>query len=64
MAVKGARTIAEYAIRKWLESGELEPGRFDLVMIGQREAVIRNGNGDEMYLEYDPVSKMVIPTEI
>lgn len=64
MAVKGAKTIAEYAIRKWLESGELEPGRFDLVMTGQREAVIRDGNGDEMYLEYDPVSKMVIPAEI
>lgn len=64
MAVKGAKTIAEYAIRKWLESGELVPGRFDLVMIGQREAVIRDWNGDEMYLEYDPVSKMVIPTEI
>lgn len=60
MAVKGAKTIAEYMIRKWMEQQDLDPARFEMVMTGNREAVIRDSNGDELCLEYDQACRMVI----
>lgn len=60
MAIKGAKTIAEYAIRKWLDSGELAMENFRFYMTGDRSGYIIDSCGDKLYLEYDPDSKMVI----
>lgn len=60
MAIKGAKTIAEYEIRKRLEKEGLVMECLRLEMIGPHEAVIRDGNGDDLRLVYDSVSRTVI----
>lgn len=60
MAIKGAKTIAEYAIRKWMAQEGFVTECFRLEMIGPHEAEIRDSNGDALRLVYDSASKMVI----
>lgn len=61
MAVKGAKTIAEYAFRKWMEQEQFQAGYFDLEMVDSHEAVIRDKNGESMKLVYDPGTRRVVP---
>lgn len=63
MAIKGAKTIAEYAIRKWMEYEGFVAECFKLEMTGAHEAVLHDGNGDRMRLAYDPGTKMVMVVE-
>lgn len=60
MAIKGAKTIAEYAIRKWLENENFVMDCFKLEFNGDSEATITDANGDSMALLYDSDTKQVI----
>lgn len=60
--IKGARSIAEYAIRRWLESQRFEMSAFVLDMDGSR-GVLRDRNGDSMTLVYDGASHEVYVEE-
>ena len=48
MAIKGAKTIAEYAIRKWLENEGFVMECFQIDFTGECEAIIRDGQGDSL----------------
>lgn len=56
--IKGARSIAEYAIRRWLESQQFEMSMFSLEMDGNK-GILRDRNGDSMALIYDSASHEV-----
>lgn len=58
MAIKGAKSIAEYAIRRWLENEGFVMKHFHLECAGH-EAVIKDTCGDTLRLVYDPVGKNV-----
>ena len=60
--IKGARSIAEYAIRRWLENQRFEMSAFTLDMDGNR-GVLRDRNGDSMTLVYDGASHEVYAEE-
>lgn len=49
--VKGAKTIAEYAIRKWMQDHEFVMSYFKLKMEGNT-GTITDMNGERMYLIY------------
>ena len=46
--MKKSKSLAEYAMRKWMESEGLAMEHFKLEMTGSREAVLKDGNGDQM----------------
>lgn len=56
--IKGTKTIAEYAIRRWLESQRFEMNMFSLEMKGNK-GILRDSNGDSMTLVYDKESKEI-----
>ena len=56
--IKGCKTIAEYAIRKWLQDQNFVMSNFKLTVNGD-EAVLTDKNSDTMTLVYDSVSKTV-----
>lgn len=60
--IKGTKTIAEYAIRRWLENQRFEMSAFTLNMDGNR-GVIRDRNGDSMMLVYDRTTHEVYVEE-
>lgn len=55
-----AKTIAEYAIRKWLQNEGFAVECFSLRMDGQ-EAILMDSNGDRMRILYNPATKTVLP---
>ncbi len=59
--IKGAKTVAEFEIRKWLNKKEFAIDHFVFEMVGPREAVIKDVNGDQLRLIYNPATRMVIP---
>lgn len=59
MAIKNARTIAEYVIRKWLQDNHFDMDWFQLEMNGD-EGIIIDCSGDTLQLQYDKHSKKVI----
>ena len=63
MAIKGAKTISEYAIRKWLENEGFVMECFQLEFTGDCEAVIKDKQGDSLRLIYDKTRKIVFPME-
>ena len=60
--IKGARSIAEYTIRRWLENQRFEMSAFTLDMDGNR-GVLRDRNGDSMMLVYDRTTHEVYVEE-
>ncbi len=62
MAIKGAKIIAEYAIRKWIAENGLVPEHFTVTMTG-RSAMVTDCNGDILQLQYDSATKMVLVEE-
>lgn len=62
MAIKGAKTIAEYAIRKWLESQNFAMECFKLSMDGNN-GVLTDNNGDTLILAYDNGTRSVYEKE-
>ena len=63
MAIKGAKTIAEYAIRKWLENEGFIMECFQLDFTGECEAIIRDNQGDSLRVVYDKTRKAVFLLE-
>ena len=59
--VKGAKSIAEYAFRRWMERENFQTGYFKMEMTGTHEAVILDKNGDSMKLVYDSETRNVLP---
>ena len=58
MAIKGAKSIAEYAIRRWLVEQGFSMESFDLIMDG-KEGKLADGQGDSLVLVYDCNTKSV-----
>lgn len=58
MAIKGAKTIAEYAIRKWLEEQNFAMEYFSFSMDGNR-AKLADMDGESLVLVYRPESRSV-----
>lgn len=58
MAIKGCKSIAEFYFRKWMEEEGLLEDSFSLYVTGSR-AVIKDGNGDTLPIEYDREGKRV-----
>ena len=58
MKIKGAKTIAEYAIRRWLIEQGFSMEHFELSM-DEKEGKLIDQNGDSMILVYDPGEKSV-----
>ena len=56
--MKGAKTIAEYTIRRWLQTQGFVMDYFDLNINGNK-GILKDRNGDTMTLVYDNVSKTV-----
>ena len=56
--ISGCKTIAEYAIRRWMEHENFASGYFTLVMNGN-EGTIKDLSGESMVLKYDPEDKSV-----
>lgn len=50
--IKGAKTIAEYAIRKWLQQNNFDMQYFILKMEGDK-GILEDTNNDTMVLIYD-----------
>lgn len=58
MSVKGAKSIAEYAIRSWLKTQNFNMNYFKLCMEG-KEGTLKDQAGESMVLVYDPDSRSV-----
>ena len=55
---KRSKTIAEYAIRKWMENEGFQIECFRLKVIGNR-ALLMDMRGDKLILCYDPETHAV-----
>lgn len=60
--IKGAKSIAEYAIRKWLQSEGFEMRYFKLT-VHNNEAMIVDSAGDTLRLVYDNDTRSVYVKE-
>lgn len=58
MTIKGCKSIAEYAIRRWMREQGFAEGYFSLEMDGA-SGVLKDNNGDTLTLVYDPTEKCV-----
>lgn len=58
MAIKEAKTIAEYAIRKWLIEQNFATEYFDLIVTGN-VGTLTDRDQNSMALVYDPGTKSV-----
>ena len=58
MAIRGTRTIAEYAFRKWMEREHFVESEFELVVDGNR-GTITDKSGEELHLVYNGTDKSV-----
>lgn len=58
MAIRGAKTIAEYAIRRWLMGQNIDMECFTLTMDGNT-GTLRDSQGDSLTIVYDPATRMV-----
>lgn len=56
--IKGAKTIAEYAIRKWLQQNNFDMQYFILKMEWDK-GILEDTNNDTMVLIYDPTDRSV-----
>lgn len=60
--IRGAKSIAEYAIRSWLEAERFEMSCFKLTMVGN-EGVLTDRTGATLRLVYDAKSRTVSVAE-
>ena len=58
MPIKGAKTIAEYAIRRWLICQGFAVEFFDITIDGDK-ATVTDRNKESLVLVYDSESKSV-----
>lgn len=60
--IKGAKSIAEYAIRKWLVSENFEMKCFGLAVNGN-EGIVTDSTGATLRLVYDDTERAVYVAE-
>ncbi len=60
--VKGAKSIAEYAVRRWLFEQNFAMEYFELRMDGNR-GILTDRNGEGLVLVYDPGNRVVYVAE-
>lgn len=58
MAIKGCKSIAEYAIRRWLDEQGFAMEYFELEVKGN-EAELADNNGHKLHLVYDHERRLV-----
>lgn len=58
MAIKGAKSIPEYAIRKYLQNKDFDMSYFELTMYGN-QAELEDTCGNTITLVYDAESRTV-----
>lgn len=56
--IKGAKSIAEYNFRKWLQKEKFSMSEFELTVTGNT-GIVKGKNGELITLIYDSVSKTV-----
>lgn len=61
-AIKGCKSIAEYAIRQWMQTQNFVESAFNLTMSGNI-GTLRDRNGDTLVLAYDSTDKAVYVRE-
>lgn len=61
MIIRGCKTTAEYAIRKWMDSNGFVRGNFAVTMNGN-DAVITDRSGGSLTVRYDPATRQVEET--
>lgn len=61
--VKGAATIAEYKVKKWMEQEGFILDCFSLEINDNYEVIITDDDGETMELIYDPKDKSVTPID-
>lgn len=62
MTIKGCKSIAEYAIRRWMCEQWFAEGYFSLEMDGNT-GILKDNNGDTLTLVYDATEKCVYVKE-
>lgn len=62
MAIKGCKTIAEYAFRRWMERNNFVMQYFEL-KVDDNEGTITDMNGETLVLVYDSDAKEVFVKE-
>ena len=62
MAIKGCKTIAEYAFRRWMERNNFVMQYFEL-KVDDNEGTITDMNGETLVLVYDSDAKEVLVKE-
>lgn len=60
--IKGCKSIAEYAMRRWMQVNNFAEGYFQLE-VKENEGTIRDTNNDTLTLVYNPVSREVTAKE-
>lgn len=60
--MSGCKTIAEYAVKKWMKDNGFVMDWFTVTMNGN-EAEITDRTGDKMIVCYEPKTKSVNPKE-
>jgi len=58
MSIGGAKTIAEYAIRRWLTEQGFDMGCFSLTIDGNT-GTLEDHQGDSLVMVYDSAAKTV-----
>ena len=62
MIIRGCKTIAEYAVRQWMDSNGFVRGNFTVTMDGN-DAVITDRAGSSLAVRYDPATGQVAEAE-
>lgn len=60
--IKGCKSIAEYAMRRWMQVHNFAEGYFNLEVTGN-EGTVQDTNNDTLVLIYNPVSREVTVRE-
>ena len=58
LILRGCKTIAEYAFRRWMEKNGFVDGHVTLEVTGN-EGIVKDGSGDTLKLIYDSETKSV-----
>lgn len=62
MSIKGAKSVAEYAIRRWLQGENFIMNNFTLTMNGN-EGILKDRLGETLKIRYDRDTKSVYVDE-
>lgn len=58
MSIKGVKSVAEYAIRRWLQGENFIMSNFTLTM-NENEGLLKDKSGETLRIRYDGDTKSV-----